>query len=111
MVGTNEDAAKELTQLFGEKMFSFPKPVSLIEYLIGFIDNPNAIVLDCFAGSGTTAHAVLNLNKQDGGNRQFILIELEDYAKTLTTERIKRVIKGYDKIEGTGGSFRFYELA
>lgn len=111
MVGTNEDAAKELTQLFGEKTFSFPKPVSLIEYLIGFVDNPNAIVLDCFAGSGTTAHAVLNLNKQDGGNRQFILIELEDYAKTLTAERIKRVIKGYDKIEGTGGSFRFYELA
>lgn len=76
--------------------------------------NKNSIILDSFAGSGTTAHAVLNLNKQDGGNRKFILVEMEDYANTITAERVKRVIKGYGKdskkTEGTGGSFDFYEL-
>ncbi len=58
----------------------------------------------------TTAHAVLNMNKQDGGNRKFICIEMEDYAKTITAERLKRVIKGYGDKEGTGGSFDFYQL-
>ncbi|MGB0888456.1 MAG: site-specific DNA-methyltransferase, partial [Vicingaceae bacterium] len=65
-------------------------------------------------GSGTTAHAVLNLNKQDGGNRKFILIEMEEYANDITAERVKRVANGYgeDKkaVEGTGGAFDFYEL-
>ncbi len=60
----------------------------------------NSIVLDSFAGSGTTAHAVINLNAQDGGNRKFILIELNDYAESITAERVKRV----------GGEFNFYEL-
>jgi adenine-specific DNA-methyltransferase len=72
------------------------------------------IILDSFAGSGTTAHAVLNLNKRDGGNRKFILIEMEDYAEDITAERVKRVIKGYGedkkKVEGTGGAFDFYQL-
>ena len=70
--------------------------------------------MDSFAGSGTTAHAVLNANKADGGNRKFILIELMDYADSITAERVKRVIKGYgeDKkaVEGTGGNFSYYEL-
>jgi adenine specific DNA methylase Mod len=70
----------------------------------------NSIILDSFAGSGTTAHAVLNLNKQDGGNRKFILIEMEEYAETITAERVKRVINGYADKEGTGGSFDYYEL-
>lgn len=74
----------------------------------------NSIILDSFAGSGTTAHAVLNLNKEDGGNRKFILIEMEDYAQDITAERVKRVIDGYgeDKkaVEGTGGNFSYYEL-
>ena len=74
----------------------------------------SSIILDSFAGSGTTAHAVLNLNKQDGGNRKFILVEMEDYAETITAERVRRVIDGYgeDKnaVEGTGGSFSYYEL-
>ena len=74
----------------------------------------NSIILDSFAGSGTTAHAVLNLNKQDGGNRRFILIEMEDYAHTITAERVKRVMNGYgvgkNATKGTGGSFDFYEL-
>ena len=82
----------------------------------------DSIILDSFAGSGTTAHAVLNLNKQDGGNRKFILIEMMDYAETITAERVKRVINGYPstplragskgnkKVEGTGGSFDYYTL-
>ena len=72
------------------------------------------IVLDSFAGSGTTAHAVLNMNKSDGGNRKFILVEMGDYADTITAERVKRVINGYGEgknaVEGTGGNFSYYEL-
>lgn len=74
----------------------------------------SSIILDSFAGSGTTAHAVLNLNKEDGGNRKFILVEMEDYANSVTAERVKRVMKGYGKdkkkIEGTGGYFDYHKL-
>lgn len=111
--GTTE---KTKTKLKGMGFyFSYPKPIELIQYLlsIGGSDK-NAIILDSFAGSGTTAHAVLNLNKADGGNRQFILIEMEDYAEDITAERVRRVINGYGEgkkaVEGTGGSFTFYEL-
>jgi hypothetical protein len=62
------------------------------------------------AGSGTTAHAVLILNKQDDDKRKFILVEMEDYAETITAERVRRVIKGYGNTEGTGGEFDYYEL-
>ena len=89
--------------------FDTVKPPQLLEELISHF-NENAIILDSFAGSGTTAQAVLNLNKQDGGNRKFILAEMEDYAETITAERVKRVIKGYGTTEGTGSSFDFYEL-
>ena len=95
-------------------VFDNPKNIKLIEYLISLIQDKNSIILDSFAGSGTTAHAVLNLNKQDGGNRKFILVEMEDYANDITAERVKRVAKGYGtetkKVEGTGGAFDFYEL-
>ncbi|MGM9983820.1 MAG: site-specific DNA-methyltransferase [Fibrobacter intestinalis] len=94
--------------------FDFPKPYTLVSFLISIFSDKDSIVLDSFAGSGTTAHAVLNLNKQDGGNRKFILVEMEDYAETITAERVRRVIDGYgeDKnaVEGTGGSFAYYEL-
>ena len=94
--------------------FDFPKPYTLVSFLISIFSDKDSIVLDSFAGSGTTAHAVLNLNKQDGGNRKFILVEMEDYAETITAERVRRVIDGYgeDKnaVEGTGGSFSYYEL-
>jgi adenine-specific DNA-methyltransferase len=90
--------------------FSFPKPIELLEYVLEICNDPNSIILDSFAGSGTTAHAVLNLNKQDGGNRKFICIEMEDYAETITSERVKRVIKGYGTTEGINGNFDFYEL-
>ncbi|WGF91530.1 site-specific DNA-methyltransferase [Aequorivita marisscotiae] len=113
-VDTTENAGRMLHEIFGKKVFDFPKTPSLIEYIINFLCNENDIILDSFAGSGTTAHAVLNLNKQDGGNRKFILVEMEDYANDITAERVKRVTKGYGsgnkKVEGTGGAFDFYEL-
>jgi adenine-specific DNA-methyltransferase len=94
--------------------FSFPKPTTLVKYLISTIQDDNAIILDSFTGSGTTAHAVLNLNAEDGGNRKFILIEMEDYAETITAERVRRVMNGYGEgknaVAGTGGAFDYYEL-
>ncbi len=112
IVGFNSDGTKALAQVLGiDKAFNQPKPVQLIEYLISILPgNENSIVLDSFAGSGTTAHAVLNLNAQDGGNRKFILVEMEDYAETITAERVRRVIEGYGQVAGTGGSFDFYEV-
>ena len=113
-IETNEDASAELVNIFNAKMFDFPKPKNLIEFLVEASVSKDAIILDSFAGSGTTAHAVLNLNKQDNGNRKFILVEMEDYANSITAERVKRVIKGYgeDKkeVEATGGEFDFFEL-
>ena len=109
-VETNEGAKKEIIEIFNESLFTYPKPVSLIQFFLKFMDKKDGIILDSFAGSGTTAHAVLNLNKQDGGNRKFILIEMEDYAETITAERVKRVMNGYADKEGTGGSFDYYTL-
>ncbi len=113
-VGSNQQASVRITDLFGKRIFDFPKPDTLINYFLSFSTDKNSIVLDSFAGSGTTAHAVLNLNNQDGGNRKYILIEMEDYADTITAERVKRVINGYGeenkKTEGTGGSFNYYQL-
>ena len=110
-IGTNESAKVDLKYMFrGEAVFETPKPWRLIERILNIASEKDSIILDSFAGSGTTAHAVLNLNKQDGGNRKFILIEMEDYAETITAERVKRVIKGYGDKEGTGGSFDYFEL-
>jgi adenine-specific DNA-methyltransferase len=98
-VGHTQDAKKELisTMSFGgsEDVFVTPKPVPLIERVLQLGSSPHSIVLDSFAGSGTTAHAVLAANAKDGGNRRFILVECEDYADTLTAERVRRVINGY----------------
>lgn len=99
-VGTNADGTSEIKQIFGDKAFDTPKPTSLVKWVLGLIPNDDAIVLDSFAGSATTAHAVLSQNELDGGNRRFILIECEDYADTLTAERTRRVIQGY-KFQGT----------
>ena len=110
----NTQGTNELKEIFESKTFDFPKPSELLKFLFTVSTEKDSIILDSFAGSGTTAHAVLNLNKQDGGNRKFILIEMEDYANTITAERVKRVIKGYGDnkriIEGTGGNFDFFEL-
>lgn len=109
-------AGQELKDIFETTatIFNNPKNKCLIEILISLIDNKNALVLDSFGGSGTTAHAVLNLNKKDNGNRKFILVEMMDYADTITAERVKRVINGYGKddkaVAGIPGDFSYYEL-
>jgi len=114
-VGTTREANYLVKNIFSTEIpFNTPKPPALIERIIKIASKDNSIILDSFAGSGTTAHAVLNLNKEDGGNRKFILVEMEDYAESVTAERVKRVIKGYGEgnkaVEGTEGSFDFYEL-
>ena len=114
-VGHTQDAKKEIKAIFGGDMpFDTPKPVRLIERILQIASDPDSIILDSFAGSGTTAHAVLNMNKADGGNRKFILVEMMDYADSITAERVRRVIQGYGEgksaVEGTGGSFSYYEL-
>jgi len=95
-VGFNEDSSENLQNLKIE--FDFSKPYQLIQHMIKLATSKNDIILDSFAGSGTTAHAVLEQNKLDGGDRKFILIETMDYAKTITASRVERVIKGYDFI-------------
>lgn len=111
-LGSTQNMSNELKLM--DINFDFPKPTLLIKYLISILNDKEITVLDSFAGSGTTAHAVLNLNKEDGGNRKFILIEMEDYAETITAERVKRVITGYGEekkaVEGTGGDFSYYVL-
>jgi len=82
-------------RIMGNREFDFPKPPELIEFLISQHSKEDALILDSFAGSGTTAHAVLEANKRDGGNRRFILVEMEDYADRLTAERVRRVMNGY----------------
>ena len=114
-VGHTDEAKKALIAIFeGKATFDTPKPARLIEMIIKVACNKDSIILDSFAGSGTTAHAVLNMNKADGGNRKFILVEMMNYADSITAERVKRVIDGYGEgknaVEGTGGDFTFYDL-
>ena len=110
-VSTNELAKNELKEIFVDNPpFTTPKPHQLVERILQIASDSDSIILDSFAGSGTTAHAVLNMNKADGGNRKFILVEMMDYADSITSERIKRVINGYADVEGTGGTFSFYDL-
>lgn len=112
--GHTDSAKKEFKTIFsGDDVagrFDTPKPSTLIERILQLGSNPGDIILDSFAGSGTTAHAVLNLNKQDGGNRRFILIEMEEYAEKITAERVRRVMNGYSGQEGTGGDFNYCTL-
>ncbi len=93
--GTTDQAFKEVEAIIGRGVFETPKPVKLIQRVIEIGAKSNSIILDSFAGSGTTAHAVLAANAKDGGNRKFILVECEGYADRLTAERIRRVINGY----------------
>jgi adenine-specific DNA-methyltransferase len=91
------DEAKKLLDGFGlDVVFDTPKPLRLVSRILHIAASSNSLVLDSFAGSGTTGHAVLEANKRDGGTRKFILVEMEDYADKLTAERVRRVIKGYD---------------
>jgi adenine-specific DNA-methyltransferase len=98
--GHTRGAKITLKQVFGDDyasdLFATPKPVQVIRKVLDLATDKDSIILDSFAGSGTTAHAVLEANKRDGGNRRFILVEMEDYADRLTAERVRRVINGYD---------------
>jgi len=107
-VGNTAEASKTLTEIFEVKdKFDTPKPVNLIKFLIRHSTDEDSLIFDSFAGSGTTGHAVLDLNKEDGGNRKFILIEMEDdIAKKITAERVKRAIEKYDYKDG----FEYCEL-
>ena len=119
-VGDNQEATQETKEILGERAFSTPKPHRLIQRILQIAINKDAIILDSFAGSGTTAHSVLKLNSQDKGNRRFILIEMMDYAETITAERVHRVMSGYTrkgtssegskKVAGLGGSFDYYTV-
>uniref|UniRef100_UPI0040475548 site-specific DNA-methyltransferase n=3 Tax=Yoonia sp. TaxID=2212373 RepID=UPI0040475548 len=98
--GHTDEARKQLRSIFPDLADAdgtiTPKPTALVGKVLDIATNKNSVILDSFAGSGTTAQAVLEANKRDGGNRQFILVEMEDYADRLTAERVRRVIKGYD---------------
>ena len=115
--GHNKAATLELKALHdGRAPFDTPKPSRLVRRVLQIATDPNCIVLDSFAGSGTTAHAVLAQSREDGGNRRFILVECEDYADSITAERVRRVITGVPTAKddalkaGVGGTFSYFEL-
>ncbi|NUO19374.1 site-specific DNA-methyltransferase [bacterium] len=119
MSATNDDAFEELREIFHtDRLFAYSKPKNLVKHLIRAATNysKDSIVLDSFAGSGTTAHAVMQLNKEDGGNRKFILVEMDqNICENITAERVKRVALGYknqkgQQVEGLGGGFRYCTL-
>jgi adenine-specific DNA-methyltransferase len=93
--GHTHEASEELKRIFGKKVFDTPKPTALVRGILELVTHNDSLILDSFAGSGTTAHSVLDLNNRDGGRRRFILVESEEYADTLTAERVRRVIGGY----------------
>ncbi len=133
-VGSTRNAKQDLSQLLdkqsGEDIFTTPKPVELLRRIINVSADKNSIILDSFAGSGTTAHAILELNKEDGGNRKFILVqqafdtkenekEKFNICEKITRERVLRVAKGYsyktqtgktEKVEGLGGEFAYVRV-
>ncbi len=120
-VGHTQDAKKELVSILNfersEDVFNTVKPTSLIKHILKVATDRDSIILDSFAGSGSTAHAVLALNKEDGGNRRFILIECEDYVDSVTAERVRQVIAGVPSAKnenlnvGLGDTFSYFKLA
>lgn len=118
-VNHTDGAKKELKDIFYETKLPFetPKPSVLIQRILQIATNKNDLILDSFAGSGTTAHAVLKQNAEDGGNRRFILVEMDaTIAQTVTAERVKRVSQGYTNakghaVAGLGSGFQFYKLS
>ncbi|MBI2313472.1 MAG: site-specific DNA-methyltransferase [Betaproteobacteria bacterium] len=116
--GHNQEAKKEINEILGfEVPFDTPKPTRLIRRILQIATNKNSLILDSFAGSGTTGHAVLKQNAEDGGNRRFILVEMDNnIARNVTAERVRRVCSGYtnakgEQIEGLGGDFQFCKLS
>lgn len=120
IVGFNKEGTSELRNIFGEGgVFPQPKPVKFIKFLLELLRSKDAIILDSFAGSGTTAHAVVEQNREDGGNRRFILVEVEPkIAREITSVRLERVSEGYtyeqkgklQHVFGTGGTFSYYHV-
>lgn len=110
-VGTTRDAQKMLDDMFDGKVFDYPKPVGLIKHILTFASSKDSVILDFFAGSGATGHAVLDINKEDGGNRHFILCtnNENDIAENVTYSRINRVIKGYGKEQGIPANVRYFK--
>ena len=111
----SERGTEQFVALGFEKTdFPNPKPIGTIQRILTMLNDKNAIILDSFAGSGTTAHAVLRANHLDKGNRRFVLVEMMEYANSITAERVKRVISSDIENEkaqnATGGSFSYYEL-
>jgi adenine-specific DNA-methyltransferase len=113
----NELGTYEIKNLFNERVFEYPKPSDLIKHLLKIGSCNDSLILDFFAGSGTTAHAVMKLNKEDGGNRKFILVEMADYFETVILPRIKKVAYSFNwedgkpqDTDGLGVFFKYYEL-
>jgi site-specific DNA-methyltransferase (adenine-specific)/adenine-specific DNA-methyltransferase len=112
-----QSGARELDEILGERVFAFPKPLALMQRVISYCAPPGSLVLDSFAGTGTTAHAVLKQNAEDGGNRRFILVEMDNnIARNVTAERVKRVVAGHANgngavVDALGGGFQFCRLS
>jgi adenine-specific DNA-methyltransferase len=119
IVGTTEEGSKLIKDIMGNKAFSYPKPLSLIQNLIAQASAENDLVMDFFTGSGTTAQAVLELNREDGGRRRFIMVSSteatddepdKNICRDVCAERVRRVIEGYGGKEGTGGDFAYLRV-
>ena len=118
--GSTRNAKQEFSQLMGlgpsEDTFVTPKPTKLLRQILQVATDKDSIILDSFAGSGTTAHAVLALNKEDGGHRRFVLIECEDYVDSITAKRVRQVVEGVPGAKdeslkaGLGGAFSYFRL-
>ena len=116
-LGTAKSAGKGLNNILHSNVFNYPKPIELIKHLLKISSHPNSVILDFFAGSGTTGHAVLELNQEDGGNRQFILCTNNEnnICEEVTFERLSRVINGYVDpkgkfVEGIAGNMDYYKV-
>jgi adenine-specific DNA-methyltransferase len=119
VAGTNQEGARVVAEIFGDRAFNYAKPLSLIKNLLQQATRPGDIVLDFFAGSGTTGHAVLELNAEDQGQRSFILCSSTEATKKepaknlcrdVCAERIRRVMQGYGGKPALGGEFAYLQL-
>jgi len=119
VAATNQEGARQITEVFGDRAFNYAKPVSLLKGLIHQATKPNDIVLDFFAGSGTTGHAVLELNAEDDGNRRFILCSSteatikepnKNVCRDVCAQRLRRVMAGYGDKPGLGDAFAYMQL-